>query len=249
MNLLGLGILVIDGIILHVKLIGEVGHQSLDIEPRLIIVHVRLVKIPVEMGLSLLLQIPEHTLFYGLHQVEAHKQVGLVGRGRRMQVLGNLPVQSTLVSQSLLRQTLVEIMIDSPNLRPDIQEPLLQDGVLVVREIPEEPFDSLTLFVGEVTHVVVLVDIAQIGKHLVGIRHILVQVVEIGQQQLSPTVEMIQRLVGPGDGDKRLVQVAHQFDGVGHRQFPVLTKQVADGHVGRTPYGLVRQPCQLTVQE
>ena len=38
-------------------------------------------------------------------------------------------------------------------------------------------------------------NVAQIGEHKIGISHILIDVVEIGQQQLSPTIELVKRFL------------------------------------------------------
>ena len=54
--------------------------------------------------------------------------------------LGYFTIESTFVGKALRGETLIEVVIDSSYLRPDIQKTLFQDGVLIIREILEESF-------------------------------------------------------------------------------------------------------------
>ena len=78
-------------------------------------------------------------------------------------------------------------------------------------------------------------DIPQVLKHLVGWSHVLIQIIEISQEQLPPTIEMIQRLIHLCRFGKTLVQLTYQQDRVSHLPFRVTAEQVADGDIGRTP--------------
>ena len=120
---------------------------------------------------------------------------------------------------------------------------------MLVGEVAEESAQNLTLLVGEEGAVVHLVQVGDVGQHLVGIGHLLVDVVEVGQQQLSPAIEMIQRLVDTRHRRERLVQLAHQLDGVGHTTFGILAEQVADGGVGGAPDGLASLAHQVLIEE
>ena len=86
-------------------------------------------------------------------------------------------------------------MIDVGKVTPQVQEALFQLAVVILGEIAEETVNHLALLVGEIRDVVEFVDVFQIGKHAVGIGHVLVDVVEVGQQQLSPAVELVERLL------------------------------------------------------
>ena len=96
---------------------------------------------------------------------------------------------------------------------------------------------QLALLVGQVAQVVQLVDVAQIGKDVVGIGHVLVEVVEVADEQLAPAVELVERLVRVRLQAERQVKVAHQLDGVGNSQRRLLAEQLADGDVDGTPQG------------
>ena len=99
---------------------------------------------------------------------------------------------------------------------PEPQETLLELCVVFGGEVAEEAAYHLALLVGEVGDVVELVDVAQIGKYAVGICHILVNVIEVGQQKLSPAIELVERFAGTRLQTERLVEVAHLLDGVGN---------------------------------
>ena len=66
---------------------------------------------------------------------------------------------------------------------------------MVCREVAEETTKHLALLFSEKAVVIHFVQIAQIGKDTVSISHLLVNVVEVIEQQLSPTIEMVECLV------------------------------------------------------
>ena len=68
---------------------------------------------------------------------------------------------------------------------------------MILGEIAEKAADHLTLFVGEIGNVVELVDVAQVSKDPIGIGQIFVNIVEVGKQQLTPAVELVEALVSP----------------------------------------------------
>ena len=126
---------------------------------------------------------------------------------------------------------------------------MLQLGLVLLRKVAEEVFQKLALFVGKETEVVQLMDVAQVGKYTVGVCQVLVDIVEIADEQLSPAVELVERLVGTRLLTKRLVEVANQLDGVGYLPITLLTKEFADGDIGRTPQRALGDAGQLFVEE
>ena len=135
----------------------------------------------------------------------------------------------------MLGEALVEVVVDVGKVAPEAQEALLQLRLVLFGEVAEEVFQELALLIGKVAEVVELMDVAQVGKDTVGIGHILVDVVEVADEQLSPAVELVERLVRTRMQAERLVQVANQLDGVANRQRRLLAEQFADGDIGRTP--------------
>ena len=120
---------------------------------------------------------------------------------------------------------------------------------MVVSEVVEELPDHLFLVICEIGNVIQLMDIAQVGEELLGVYHVLVHIVEVGKQQLSPTIEMVQGLVDARTFHEGLVQIADRFDGVSNLQVRVASEEVADGDIGGSPDRLMCQLCQVVVEE
>ena len=120
---------------------------------------------------------------------------------------------------------------------------------MVVAEVGEETFEHIPLLVVEIGNVVKLVYVLEIAENLVGIGHVLVDVVEVGQEELSPTIEVVERLGETSTFNERLVKVAYKLNGVAHLQVGVSAEQVANGNVGRAPHRLLCVACQMLVHE
>ena len=105
------------------------------------------------------------------------------------------------------------------------------------------------LLFAQIADIIHFADVAQVGKQFVGIDQVLVDVVEVGNEQLPPAVEVVNGLVEAGDGRICLMQVADQFDRVGQLKSGVADKQVGDGHVGRRPDRLPCKASQGIVEE
>ena len=61
-------------------------------------------------------------------------------------------------------------------------------------------------------------DVSKVGKNLMGIGHVLVDIIKVGKQQLAPSVETVERLILTGDFRIGTIEVADQLDGVGNHQ-------------------------------
>ena len=140
-------------------------------------------------------------------------------------------------------------MVDVAEVRPQTEETLLQFGVDVVAEVGEEARKHLLLLVVEIGYVVELVNVLEVAEYAVGVCHVLVDVVEVGKQQLSPAVEMVESLVDARTFRERLVYVAYQFYRVGGLEVGMLAEEVADGDVRRAPYGLTSNARKMLVEE
>ena len=132
---------------------------------------------------------------------------------------------------------------------PQTEEALFEFAVVVGGKVAEESANHIALFVREIRYIVEFVNIAQIGKHLVGRGHVLIEVVEVGQEQLSPTVEVVERLVDARTLGEAFVELAHQEDGIGHLEARVTAEEVADGDVGGAPDGASCQTGEVLVEE
>ena len=161
----------------------------------------------------------------------------------------HLSVYGAFVAYALLGETAVVVVVDVAEVRPQTEEALLQFGVDVVAEVGEEARKHLLLFVVEIGYVVELVNVLKVAEYAVGVCHVLVDVVEVGKQQLSPAVEVVECLVDAGTLGERLVYVADELYGVGGLEVGMLAEEVADGDVGRAPYGLTRKAGKVLVEE
>ena len=63
--------------------------------------------------------------------------------------------------------------------------------MIVIVEIAEKALNDSTLFVGQITDVVEFVKVTDIGKDMIGISPVFVDIIEIGKEELSPAVEVV----------------------------------------------------------
>ena len=106
---------------------------------------------------------------------------------------------------------------------------------MIIREIAEEFLDHFFLIVCEIRNIVEFVDVTQIGKEQFGIYHVLIYIVKIGKEELSPTVKMVEGLINACVCYEHLVQVADRLDRVSYLQLGMSAEEVADGDVCGSP--------------
>ena len=80
-------------------------------------IHIIMVEVPVKAGLALFHQRTEQLLFHLLQQVEAYEQIMAMG-GLFLLFFYDLTIKGTLVSQPLLAQPVVEIVVDISKMAP-----------------------------------------------------------------------------------------------------------------------------------
>ena len=161
----------------------------------------------------------------------------------------HLSIYGALVAYALLGEAAVVVVVDVAEVRPQTEEALLQFRLDVVAEVGEEALQHLFLLVVEIRYVVELVNVLKVAEYAVGVCHVLVDVVEVGKQQLSPAVEVVERLVDARTLRERLVYVADELYRVGWFEVGMLAEEVADSDVGWAPYGLTRNTCKVLVEE
>ena len=214
-----------------------------------LIFHIIIVEIPVEMGASLPFEAVEKALLGLLQHVEADKNVGFV---LEIDVVlrRHLPIKTAFVGESLFGESGVEIAVNLVEVVPNRQKFLLELAFgFVGLEIGEKLGEKLLLLGGKIGRVVEFADVADVGENTTRIGEILVNIVEIGKQQLSPREELIEGFVLARDGVENAVKVADEFNRVGHGERAVVAKQVADGDVGGTPDRLVGESGEMVVEE
>ena len=158
-------------------------------------------------------------------------------------------VECSFVGKSLLFKALVEGFIDVSELVPEREEFLLELGVLPLSEIAEKLFEQSFLLFAEVGDAVELVEVFYVGEHFLCVGEVFVDVVEVFEQNLAPAVELVEGFASSRDVVIDLVEVANEFDGVGHGKRALLSEKVADGGVGRAPDGLSGLLREVLVEE
>ena len=131
---------------------------------------------------------------------------------------------------------------------PYLNETPLQ-GTVVILEITEESFEQFLLLCGEVRDIVIFVEILQVTEDFICICIILIDIIKVSKEQLSPTEKLIERFLLARYSHKTLMKVGHTFQRIGNSQCGMLSKQFTNSDVGRTPHRLVCQQGQLLVQE
>ena len=155
--------------------------------------HIELIIIPIEQGFSGIVQSVEEFTLNLIEHIEAYENVGVVRKCISVELLYGISVQHPFVGDALLHQSLAEALIDMAEGVPNGDELFLQGGTFLDGEIVEELLDGFFLFLvdeGVVVHQGT--QVLQVGKEVMGIDHILVGIIEVGQQQFSPEIEVIQ---------------------------------------------------------
>ena len=127
---LGMVEISVDFIGINVQLIGEILQVLADVLACFVSLHIIMVEVPVETSLAVLHQVVEQLLLYLLQQVEAYKQIMAMGVLPFL-LLYDLPIKSTLVSQSLMAKPVVEIVVNVGEMTPQSEKALFQFGVVV----------------------------------------------------------------------------------------------------------------------
>ena len=132
---------------------------------------------------------------------------------------------------------------------PYLDKLTLDDVLMLIGEGGKEFLQGRTLIIGQVTHGVQLMQVAQVGEQAAGIYQVLVNVVKVGQQQLTPREKLVKGLLATGAGHVTLVQLAHLQQRVGLYLVAVTGKELGDGAVGWTPQGAAVQVVKILVHE
>ena len=173
------------------------------------------VVVPVEPGLSSLLQAQEERLFHPVQYVEAYEYIAVVVQPLRVQFLHHLAVHHALVGNAQLRQPFAVVPVDVSQLVPQADEFLLQFRPLLDGEVSEEFLYCLLLFLTQVVgDVHDVLQILQVAEEPVCVHQVLVYVVKVTDQQLSPEVEVVQCLFAFRFFAEHPVEFTHQPDGI-----------------------------------
>ena len=92
-------------------------------------------------------------------------------------------------------------------------------------------------------------NIAQVGEHMVCRPHVLVEVIEVGEQQLPPAVKVVEGLVDTRTLGEALMEFTDEEYGVGNFQLRVAAEEVADGDIRRAPQWSASLTGEVVVEE
>ena len=192
------------------------------------------VVVPVEKRLLLFFQEGEQLFLHLVQDVEAHKGVAVhVGVERDtllLQVLHHTAEKCPLVGQTFGRQFGIEMLIEGQEVVPDLEEVLADFAFLMGVKVGKESAQHLFLFVGqEGIGVFQGLEVAEVLKQGFGIGHVLVEVVEVRQNALGPSVENVERWRPLHSLGVASVETAHRVDGVIDRKSRKAVEEVADG--------------------
>ena len=157
------------------------------------------VVVPVEEGASFFLQECKKLMFYAVQHVESYEDVAVVFVGKlqapALQSFQYLPVQCALVRESVGLQCFVQFCVYLADMVPEGIEFCPYSRRFFFAEVDEEAFQGFALLGSErraqrVRQVMVVGDVYE---EAACVGEVFVHVVEVGEQALSPSVEVVQR--------------------------------------------------------
>ena len=200
-------------------------------------------------------------MLYIVEHIEARKDNGLSlleqclqGGIVLLEVLDNAAEDGTLVDGTCLHLLLAQLRVHIMHLRPDVQEALLELGITLGGEVTEEVLEGLLLLVGQIIQRLQLHQLVDIQEDSLGIGQMLVYIVEVRQDNLAPSPELIECIflvhpLGEDSLTEDLIQRGDAVDGVGLHVGREAVEEVAHGDVTGCPDGFVAGQRQFLIQE
>ena len=212
----------------------------------MLLCHEIIVIVPIELGEAGVSHLPEESLLYFLQEVEADEDVMLEIEVRHF-TLYDIAVKHALVGQSVFPQTVSESVVERSEILPDVVELLLQDGFSF--HFAEELLQTFILLFGEEGEVAHLLPCLKVDEQFVGFHKVLVEVIEVGEHELSPREEMVEGLLAACELHVFAVKAEDELYLVGHLQVGMLAEEVTDRYIGRAPDGVSRFVKECLVEE
>ena len=139
--------------------------------------------------------------------------------------------------------------IDVVELIPQFEETLLENCGVAFGEITEEALEYLYLLWGEVIDRVEFVKVAKECEYHFGIGKVLVNVVEIGEHEFSPTIELLEGFVLARNGAIGFVELADELDAVCQLEAGHGAEELTNGDIAWAPQRAVAQLDECLVEE
>ncbi len=236
--------------------VGELRQVAPQEYPRLeaaVVAGIGHVVVPIEESPPLLLERAEERFLHPVEHVEADEGIRAALVGQRGGLIGqpfrHAAVERALVGQSVGGHRVVDSPVNGQQCLPHGQELPFHGRIVLRREIAEEVAEHALLLLVERSGGFECLDVAQVAEEAFGVGHVLVHVVEVGQQPFAPPVEKVERVVAVRLLAVDAVQAADGLDRVGHAERRESAEEFADGVVGWCPYGAVASGGQVIVQE
>ena len=163
------------------------------------------VVVPVEECLTAGLQFVEECLLNIIEDVEADEGIDLLSEGRRIlgtgstealpaQAFDELALEGTFIEDTSAAEVFEEVGVYVAHVVPKAQELLLELAVLLYGEIAEEGTQGFFLFGGDIAVVVKFPELCDVAEELAGINEMLVNILEVGKQDLALGPESVEGL-------------------------------------------------------
>ena len=203
------------------------------------------VVVPIEERLSAFLQRGHQPLFHFVEHIEAYEGVGgLLGQEVcETRVFHHLAHEGSLVGRHVGGHGLFQIAVELRHSVPKEPERRLDAGQMVRLEFGEEVLQSFSLIVAEEIGLGQLVEVLGVEEQFVGVHQMLVDVLEVGEQDFTPTPEAVDGFFSATFfGQQFLVEAVEcgdGGDGVGYRLAGKAHEELVDADVAGRPDGFV----------
>ena len=151
-----------------------------------LVIHVEGVVVPIEEALPAAFDFHHEGLLHVIEHIEPYKgnslaflEIPVEQVGPVFQVACHTAVERTGVECSSCLQSAAECLVERVHVAPDMQEALFDGRVAFHREVAEEALQSLLLLIRQIVDVVQAMLVIHVGKHQLGICHVLVYVIEV----------------------------------------------------------------------
>ena len=211
------------------------------------------VVVPIEPGLSLVLDQSEEGLFHAVEEVEADEGVvfhrGVEFRLSVSKAFHHAAVECAFVGLALFEQGGVEADVELGKDVPQLAVAFAEDVVVLRVEFGEEALQHRLLFVRQKLLLLNLLQVVEVLEEGFGIHHVLVHILEVVENPLCPSVEPVHADGLLREFLKESHDVQCRVDAVGHGEVRCQRfEEFADGGIAWSPCGSVAgEPEQVFV--
>ena len=216
------------------------------------------VVVPIEACLVFSLYEAHHGVLHAVQHVEASEDDGAFAVEQlldeafvSLHCLRDVAEECAFPQLPFGQEALVELRIDLVHVAPCVEELLLKPSAVLQREASEEALQRLALVLIEVVQVLETLVVGDVGEDGLRVCQVLVDVVEVSHQHLSPAPELVNCLcvVGPQHLLHDAEELADALQRVCHLYGRESLEEVAHRAVGWCPDRLVAEKGELAAEE